>query len=100
MGKLFRDFKKACDSVHCTLYTVPTEFGITPPLVKIIKTYIIETCSKVNIGKHQSEAFQIQNGLKQGVLCRHGFSTLLQNMASGRCKKIRKDWNSMEHISS
>jgi hypothetical protein len=35
-------------------------------LVRLIKTCLNETYSKVHIGKHLSYCFPIQNGLKQG----------------------------------
>jgi hypothetical protein len=35
-------------------------------LVSLIKMCLNETCSKVNLGKHLSDTFPIQNGLKQG----------------------------------
>jgi len=52
------------------------------------------TCSKVRLGKHLSDTFPIQNGMK------HCLSTLLYNTPLWRSKKIREDWNWMEHISS
>jgi len=45
---------------------IHTEFGIHMVLVRLIKTYLNETCSKVCIGKYLSDAFPIPNGLKQG----------------------------------
>jgi hypothetical protein len=35
-------------------------------LVRLIKMCLNETYSKINIGKHLSDNFPIQNGLKQG----------------------------------
>jgi hypothetical protein len=35
-------------------------------LVRLIKIYLNETCSKVRIGKQLFDNFSIQNGLKQG----------------------------------
>jgi hypothetical protein len=35
-------------------------------LVRLIKMCLNETCSKVRIGKHLSDSFPVQNGLKQG----------------------------------
>jgi hypothetical protein len=35
-------------------------------LVRLIKMCLNETCTKVRIGKHMSEIFPIQNGLKHG----------------------------------
>jgi sorting nexin-29 len=62
--QLFIDFKEAYDSVRReVLYNILIEFGI---LVRLIKVCLNETYSKVRIGKHLSDSFPIQNGLKQG----------------------------------
>jgi hypothetical protein len=45
-------------------------------LVRLIKMYLNETYNKVHTGKHLSESFTIQNGLKQEAL-----SPLLFNFA-------------------
>jgi hypothetical protein len=45
--------------------------GVPMKLVRLIKMCLKETYSKVRIGKHLSDSFPIQNGLK------HCFSTLL-----------------------
>jgi hypothetical protein len=65
--QLFIDFKKASDSVRReVLYNILIEFGIPMKLVRLIKICLNETYSKVCIGKHLSNCFPIQNGLKQG----------------------------------
>jgi hypothetical protein len=46
-------------------------------LGRLIKICLNETCSKVHIGKHLSDIFPIQNGLKQG----NALSPLLFNFA-------------------
>jgi hypothetical protein len=46
-------------------------------LVRLIKMFLNETYSKVIIGKHMSDTFLIQNGLKQGDI----LSPLLFNLA-------------------
>jgi hypothetical protein len=48
-------------------------------LVRLIKMCLNETYSKVHIGKHLSDSFPIQNGLKQG----DALSPLLFNFALG-----------------
>jgi hypothetical protein len=48
------------------LYSILIEFGIPMKLVRLIKMWLNEVCSKVHIGKHLSDKFPIQNGLKQG----------------------------------
>jgi hypothetical protein len=74
--QLFADFKKAYDSVRReVLYNILIEFGVPKKLVRLIKMCLNETYSKVHIGKHLSDSFPIQNGLKkEGAL-----STLLIN---------------------
>jgi hypothetical protein len=48
------------------LYDVLIEFGVPMKLVRLIKMCLNEIYSKVHIGKHLSDSFPIQNGLKQG----------------------------------
>jgi hypothetical protein len=76
--QLFVDFKKACDSVRReVMYNILIEFGVPLKLVRLIKTCLHETYSKVCIRKHVSDSFPIQNGLKQG----DALSPLLFNFA-------------------
>jgi hypothetical protein len=64
--QLFIDFKKAYDSVKREVhYNILLEFGIPKKLVRLIKTHLNETYSKVRVGKLLSDKFPIQNGLKQ-----------------------------------
>jgi sorting nexin-29 len=64
--QLFIDSKKAYDSVRReVLYNIRIEFEIPMKLVRLIKMCLHETYSKVRIGKHLSDSFLIQNGLKQ-----------------------------------
>ena len=42
------------------------EFGISRKLVRLIKTSLTETYSRVRVGKNVSDRFPIMNGLKQG----------------------------------
>jgi sorting nexin-29 len=65
--QLFVDFKKAYDSVRReVLYNILIEFGVPMELVRQIKVCLNKTYSKVGIGKHLSDNFPIQKGLKQG----------------------------------
>jgi hypothetical protein len=76
--KLFIEFKKAYDSVRReVLYNILIGYGVPMKLVKLIKMCLNETYSKVSIGKHLSDSFPIQNGLKQG----DALSPLLFNFA-------------------
>jgi hypothetical protein len=65
--QLFIDFKKAYASVRMEVfYNILIEFGVPMKLVTLIKMCLNETYSKVRIGKHLSDSFLIQNGLKLG----------------------------------
>jgi hypothetical protein len=62
--QLFIDFEKAYDSVRKeVLCRIFIEFCIPVKLVRLIKVYLKEDCSKVCIGKNLFDAFPIQNGL-------------------------------------
>jgi hypothetical protein len=58
-------------------YNILIDFGVPKKLVRLIKTCLNETYSKVRIGKHLSYNIPIQNGLKQG----DALSPLLFNFA-------------------
>jgi len=65
--QLFIDFKKAHDSVRReVLYKILIEFRVPRKLVRLIKTSLTETHSRVRVGKNVSDRFLIRNGLKQG----------------------------------
>jgi hypothetical protein len=64
--QLFINFKKACNSVKReVLYNILLEFGIPKKLVRPIELCLNETYRKICVGKHLSDTFPIQNGLKQ-----------------------------------
>jgi hypothetical protein len=85
--QLFIDFKKAYDSVKReVLYNILLEFGIPK---KLIKMCLNETYSKVHVGKLLSDKFPIQNGLKQGDPLLPLLFILLENMPSGKSKKMK-----------
>jgi hypothetical protein len=48
------------------LYNIAIEFWLSLKLDRLIKLYLNETYSKVRAGKHLSDSFPLQNGLKQG----------------------------------
>jgi hypothetical protein len=48
-----------------TVHQLFVEFGVSMKLVRLVKMCLIETCSKVHIGKHLSDSFPIQCGLKR-----------------------------------
>jgi hypothetical protein len=65
--QLFIDFKEAYDSVKREiLYDILLEFCVPKKLFSLMKLCLNETYSKICIGKHLSDTFHIQNGLKQG----------------------------------
>jgi hypothetical protein len=77
--QLLIDFKKTHGSVgREVLYNILIEFEVPMKLVGLITMCLNETHSKVHIGKHLSDSFPIQNGLKQGG----ALSPLLFNFAS------------------
>jgi hypothetical protein len=83
------DFEKAYVSVRREeLYNILTEFGMPMKLVRLIKTCLNETYSKVRISKNLSDAFPIQSGLKQGDFYSHCFRRCYQVS-----KKKSKDSN-------
>jgi hypothetical protein len=58
------------------LYDILTEFGVLMKVVGLIKMCLNEIYSKAHIGKHLSDSFPVQNGLKGDAL-----SPLLFNIA-------------------
>jgi hypothetical protein len=76
--QLFIDLKKAYDSVRReVLYNILIYFGVLMKLARWIKMCLNEAYGKVGIGKHLSDSFPFQNGIKQGV----ALSPLLFNFA-------------------
>jgi hypothetical protein len=76
--QLFIEFKNAYDSMRREVfYIILIEVGLPLNLVRLIKMCLNETYSKVRIGKHLSDSFPTQNGLKQG----DALSSLLFNFA-------------------
>jgi hypothetical protein len=78
LHQLFIYFKKGYDSVRReVLYSILIEFWVLMKLVRLIEMCLNKTYSKTRIGKHLSDSFLIQNGLKQG----DALSTLFFNFA-------------------
>jgi len=74
-----------------------TEFGVRTELVRLTKC-VNETCITVPKGKNLIH-FLFRMGWKRK--CSFSiFPNLLEDILSGRSKKIWKDWNWMEHIPS
>jgi hypothetical protein len=73
------------------LYSIRIECGTLMKLIRLIEMCLNEILSKLRTGKQVSDAFPIQNRLKQ----RNDLSTLLllYNTPLGRSNKFRKDWN-------
>jgi hypothetical protein len=62
----FVDLKKVYGSVrNDVLCSILVEFGVSMKLVGLITTCLNETYSKVGVGKHLSDTFHIQSGLKR-----------------------------------
>jgi hypothetical protein len=80
MRQYTSDFKKAYDSVgREVLYNILIKFGIPTKLVKLMKTCLTETYSKVRVGNNLSNNSPIHNSLKQG----DALSPLLLDFALG-----------------
>jgi len=76
--QLFIDLKKAHVSVQReVLYNIIIEFCIPMKLIRLIKMCLNQTYSRVWVGRHLSDMFPIQNGVKQGG----SLSLLLFNFA-------------------
>jgi hypothetical protein len=90
--QLFIDFKKAYDLVRrVVLYNILNEFGIHMKLVRLIKMFLNETFSRVQVSEHflnetfsrvqvsehLSDILPIKHSLKKGDDLCHCFSAFL-----------------------
>jgi len=76
--QLFIDFKTTYDSVRReVLQNILVKFGIPVKLVRLMKMCLTETYGTVRESKNLSDMFPIRKGLKQEMLYRRCFSTLL-----------------------
>ena len=67
MHQLYKDFKKAYDSVRRDVcYNNLVEFGILMKLVRLLKVCLNETYSRIQVGKRLFDKFFNRKGLKQG----------------------------------
>ena len=67
MHQLFLEINKAYDLFRREiLYNILIHFGIPMNLVRLIKTCLAETYSRVWVGKNLSEMCPVRNGLVQG----------------------------------
>ena len=65
--QLFIDIEKTYDSIKReSLYDILIKFGVPKKLVRLIKTCLYGTQSKVRIGNYLFTRFLIENGLKKG----------------------------------
>jgi hypothetical protein len=63
--QLFIHFQEAYDPFRRkVLYNILFEFGIPMKLVRLVKMCLIETYSRLRVGKHLSDTFPIKNVLK------------------------------------
>jgi hypothetical protein len=75
--QLYIHFKTAYDSVRREfLCNILTEFDIPLKLVRLIKMFLNETCSRVRVGKYFI-CFLLEMVGNKEMLYRHCFSTLL-----------------------
>jgi len=82
--QLFIDFKRTYDPFRReVLYNILTEFVIPMKLARPIKMCLNETGSRIRVGKHLFDIFQIKNGLKKEMPCRHYLLTLLWDKPLG-----------------
>ena len=90
--QLFIDFKRTYDPFRReVLYNILTEFVIPMKLARPIKMCLNETGSRIRVGKHLFDIFQIKNGLKKEMPCRHYLLTLLWGKPLGGVQVDKED---------
>ena len=60
--------------IHLGGRSILVEFGVPRKLVRLIKMCLIETYSRVRVGKNLSDMFPIRNGLERGDALSHSFA--------------------------
>jgi hypothetical protein len=65
------------------------KFGVPVKVFRLIKMCLNEICSEVCICKYLSDAFPVQNGLKQSEL----FFSFALECAIGNSKQKNRQWN-------
>jgi hypothetical protein len=68
------------------------EFGVPMKLIRLMKMCSEETCSNVRIGKHSTETFPPENGLKQDA----SFPLLLNDVLESTIVKVQGNWEGLE----
>jgi hypothetical protein len=75
------------------MYKILTEFDIFTKSVRLVRECLNKTHGKINTGKHLSDAFLIQHGLKQADALLPLIFTSGLGYPIGKVKKIMRDSN-------
>jgi hypothetical protein len=80
------------------LYNILIKFGVTMKLVRLFKMCLNETYNKVRTGKHFSDNFPIQNGLKQGGALSPLYMLLSRHQNEDQNHDIKTATRSFENV--
>ena len=75
------------------LYNILIKFGLPKKLVKLIKTCLDGTQSKVKLGNYLSWSFPIENGLKQGDALLPQLVNFALEYAIRKVQETRYEWH-------
>ena len=65
----FIDFKKAFDSVHREkVWNIAKVYGIPPKVIRIFKSFYLNSCCCIRTGTGHTEYFDIISGVRQGCI--------------------------------